>query len=58
MRGVILPSSVKNQRFLPASPQGEAFGRCRASARKQQFTATKNTKMVTNVDKMKIVVYK
>ena len=38
MRGVILPSSVKNQRFLPASPQGEAFGRYRASACKQQFT--------------------
>jgi hypothetical protein len=25
MRGIYYPSSVKNQRFLPASPQGEAF---------------------------------
>ena len=25
MRGKYYPSSVKNQRFLPASPQGEAF---------------------------------
>ena len=25
-RGTFIPTSVKNQRFLPASPQGEAFG--------------------------------
>ena len=30
---VLHTSSVKNQRFLTASPQGEAKGRCRAGAR-------------------------